>query len=105
MPNCPECGADLGQSTTVCPKCGTALGPAISAPSPGSRLPSQGTGVCPNCKTKMTREGDLQFRVGGSTGGVGMLLGNWNQLSENIQPFSVYHCPTCGRIDLYESGR
>ena len=53
----------------------------------------------------MTHSGELNFRVGGRSGGPGFLLGNWNQLSEQLQPFSVYHCPTCGRVDLYEPGR
>jgi hypothetical protein len=53
----------------------------------------------------MTRAGEIQFRIGGYTGGAGFLLGNWNQLSEKTQPFSVYHCPRCGRVDLYEAGR
>ncbi|HYA69960.1 MAG TPA: hypothetical protein VEH28_01145 [Thermoplasmata archaeon] len=52
----------------------------------------------------MTDEGELEFRVGGRAGGSGFLLGNWNQLSEALQPFSVFHCPNCGRVDLYEAG-
>lgn len=61
--------------------------------------------VCSTCHTPMSSVGDLPFRVGGATGGKGWLLGNWNQLSEEIQSFSVYHCPGCGRIDLFEQGR
>ncbi len=105
MPTCPECGADLGPFTTVCPKCGVTIGPGSGTATTSPGTPSQRTGICPNCKTPMTRAGDLEFRVGGSAGGTGFLLGNWNQLTENVQPFSVYHCPTCGRVDLYESGR
>ena len=53
----------------------------------------------------MARSGELSFRVGGRAGMGGALLGEWNQLSESLQPFSIYHCSRCGRIDLYESGR
>lgn len=53
----------------------------------------------------MTASGELEFRVGGRTGGTGFLMGQWNQLSEQLQPFAIYHCPNCGRIDLYEPGR
>jgi hypothetical protein len=52
----------------------------------------------------MTSSGQLEFRVGGRAGGSGFLMGNWNQLSEALQPFSIYHCPNCGRVDLYEAG-
>ncbi|MGA7847329.1 MAG: hypothetical protein WCB18_09625 [Thermoplasmata archaeon] len=53
----------------------------------------------------MALAGELQFRVGGATGAGGFLLGNWNQLSEQLQPFSVYHCSTCGKVEFYETGR
>lgn len=61
--------------------------------------------VCSTCHTPMTSVGELPFRVGGATGAKGWLLGNWNQLSEEIQSFSVYHCRECGRIDFFELGR
>lgn len=53
----------------------------------------------------MTRTGELNFRVGGGSGGAGVLLGNWNQLSEPLRPSSVYPCPTYGRGDLYDLTR
>lgn len=77
-------------------------------PPPGSGPASRLTfsvPTCPNCKVAMNRAGELQFRVGGSVGVGGMLEGNWNQLSEALQPFAIYHCPNCRRVDLYESGR
>ncbi len=73
--------------------------------SPALTTPAASAATCPNCRTPMTHSGELNFRVGGRSGGAGFLLGNWNQLSEQLQPFSVYHCPTCGRVDLYEPGR
>jgi len=60
--------------------------------------------LCLACRVPMTRSGELNFRVGGSVGGSAFLKGNWNELSEQLQPFSVYHCPSCGKIDLYEPG-
>ncbi|MGI0054174.1 MAG: hypothetical protein ACREBZ_00390 [Thermoplasmata archaeon] len=95
-----------------CPSCGLSVVPIQPPskapgeyPSPPDDPPPRFTGVCPNCKTAMTRSGELEFRVGGYTGGSGLLLGQWNQLAEQKQPFSVYHCPQCGRVDLYEPGR
>ena len=52
----------------------------------------------------MTSLGEIQFRVGGYSGGAGLLIGNLNQLAEKVQPFSAYHCASCGRIDFYEAG-
>jgi hypothetical protein len=52
----------------------------------------------------MAKVGELSFRVGGSTGGTGMLLGAWNQLGESLRPFSVYNCPACKRFEFYEPG-
>ena len=106
MALCPSCGHDLGaQPRAVCPYCSALLvtdPPAPSDPPSPSAAPAT---LCPNCHTPMNRSGELEFRVGGRAGGSGFLLGNWNQLSEQLQPFSVYHCPQCGRVDLYEPGR
>ena len=106
MASCTFCGHDLGEPPAeYCPNCGRAFG-AGAAPGAGPAPPLGRTGpTCPNCRVAMTNAGELQFRVGGRAGGSGFLLGNWNQLSESLQPFAVYHCPNCGRIDLYEPGR
>ncbi len=102
MAFCTACGSDLGPAPPpICPRCGARIATEAGPPT----LAPPGTGTCPNCRVPMTRSGELQFRVGGRTGGSGMLLGSWNQLSESIQPFAVYHCARCGRVDLYESGR
>lgn len=53
----------------------------------------------------MTYAGDIEFRVGERAGGSGFLLGNGNQFAESLQPFSIYHCSGCGRVDLHETGR
>lgn len=118
MIQCPKCGKWLPQpGPTICPVCGAAL-PESSAveglpldASPVTPVPPQPAAPrtdpheCRSCHQPMTAEGELGFRVGGATGGTGWLLGNWNQLSEQVQSFAVYHCPSCGRIELFESGR
>jgi hypothetical protein len=104
MATCAACGAVLDSTPgSFCPVCGapTGAGPAPSTAAPPVATPA---GSCPNCKSPMTKLGELQFRVGGYARGAGMLLGNLNQLAENLQPFSVYHCPACRRFDLYEPG-
>lgn len=56
---------------------------------------------CPYCQTDMQDMGTMNFRVGGYSGGAGMLLGGWNQLAEKIQPFEVYRCSSCGKVDFF----
>lgn len=106
LATCPVCGADLGSTPGPrCEDCGTIFKPDLRPLSASLAPPAAPAHVCPGCHSAMTFAGVLQFRVGGSVGGVGMILGEWNQLSERLQPFSVHHCPGCGRIDLYEAGK
>jgi hypothetical protein len=115
---CPQCGRALGAPLPdICPYCRATIPGAPVAG--GAPLPNSGSGVsdrptgrgsgdphsCPSCQVPMTNLGELQFRVGGAAGGTGWFLGNWNQLSERLQPFAVYHCATCGRIQFFEPGR
>lgn len=113
MASCEYCGFNLGEPPAeTCPNCGlkssgTAASPGPSEPIDAPHMPlppAAPVRVCPNCKVAMTSSGQLEFRVGGRAGGSGFLMGNWNQLSEALQPFSIYHCPNCGRVDLYEAG-
>jgi rubredoxin len=110
MSFCPRCGANLGEPPPLaCVNCGMIFvkpQPASESANPApTGQPLSSARLCPNCKIPMNRAGDLSFRVGGYSGGAGFLLGNWNQLSERLQSFSVFHCPGCGKIDLYEAGR
>ncbi len=42
-----------------------------------------------------------QFRVGGTSGGMKLLFGEWAELGENMIPMYVFVCPHCGKIELY----
>ena len=42
-----------------------------------------------------------QFRVGGTSGGARLLLGEWAELGESMIPMYVFICPNCGKIELY----
>lgn len=106
MSTCPICGIVLGPNPGPrCPNCDSLIerNPPLSPGAPAAAAAP--IHPCPNCKTPMALAGELQFRVGGATGAGGFLLGNWNQLSEQLQPFSVYHCSTCGKVEFYETGR
>jgi hypothetical protein len=42
-----------------------------------------------------------KFRVGGTSGGMKLLLGEWAELGETMIPMYVFVCPNCGKIELY----
>ena len=42
-----------------------------------------------------------QFRVGGTSGGMQLLFGEWAELGESMIPMYVFVCPNCGKIELY----
>jgi hypothetical protein len=114
MAICPRCNADLGEPMPLaCVNCGMIFVkphaseeiPAGSMPTSPEPTPTSSVKICENCKTALTPVGELNFRVGGYARGSGFLLGNWNQLAENLQPFALYHCPNCGKIQFYEPGR
>lgn len=59
---------------------------------------------CGNDGQLMQLMGDMKFRSGGYSGASGMFLGGWEELMEKTQTFTLYKCPGCGKVDLYEPG-
>ena len=57
---------------------------------------------CPACKSEMESLGQLPIRVGGTTGGWHLLLGNWADMRESILPLDVYRCGTGKRVELFD---
>lgn len=41
-----------------------------------------------------------QFRVGGTSGGAKLFLGEWAELGESMLPMEVLYCNSCGRVEL-----
>ncbi len=41
------------------------------------------------------------FRIGGTSGGMKLLFGEWAELGESMVPMYVFVCPNCGKIELY----
>jgi hypothetical protein len=41
------------------------------------------------------------FRIGGTSGGMKFLFGEWAELGESMIPMYVFVCPNCGKIELY----
>jgi hypothetical protein len=42
-----------------------------------------------------------QFRVGGTSGGVKLLIGEWGELGETMIPLYVFVCPNCAKTELF----
>ena len=57
---------------------------------------------CAICKQPMTPLGQLPIRVGGTSGGWHLLLGNWADAGEDVLPLDVYRCPTCKRVEFFD---
>ena len=57
---------------------------------------------CPACKSEMDSLGQLPIRVGGTTGGWHLLLGNWADMHESIMPLDVFRCGSCKRVEFFD---
>ncbi len=42
-----------------------------------------------------------EFRVGGTSGGAKLFLGEWAELGEKMIPMYVFVCPNCGKVELF----
>ena len=55
---------------------------------------------CIACKGPMRSIGVEPFRVGGTTGGWKLLVGEWAELGEDMLSFEVLACTACRRVEL-----
>ena len=62
---------------------------------------SGNVGKCSYCGKNAQFVYTAQFRVGGTSGGIKLLLGEWAELGESMIPMYVFVCPNCGKIELY----
>jgi predicted RNA-binding Zn-ribbon protein involved in translation (DUF1610 family) len=44
-----------------------------------------------------------EFRIGGTSGGMKLIFGEWAELGESMIPMYVFVCPRCGKVELYAS--
>jgi hypothetical protein len=57
---------------------------------------------CPVCKTAMQSLGQVPIRVGGTSGGWHLLLGELADVSEGVFPLDVFRCSQCRRVEFYD---
>ena len=58
--------------------------------------------TCIACQATLQSIGQLRVRVGGSSGGWHILLGEWADMSEGVRPLDAYRCPKCARLEFYD---
>jgi predicted nucleic-acid-binding Zn-ribbon protein len=56
---------------------------------------------CSSCGNVAVYVYTASFRIGGTSGGWKLLLGEWAEIGENMIPMNVYVCQNCGKIELY----
>ena len=56
---------------------------------------------CSSCGQNAQYVYTAKFRVGGTSGGMKLLFGEWAELGEETIPMYVFVCPHCGKIELY----
>ena len=56
--------------------------------------------ACLRCRGTLTDWGVHQFRTGGTTGGVKLLVGELGELGERMIPFHLRYCSYCGQVDV-----
>jgi hypothetical protein len=57
---------------------------------------------CSRCNTPMQSLGQLPIRVGGTSGGWHLVLGEWADLGEKTLPLDVYRCATCTQVQFFD---
>lgn len=56
---------------------------------------------CPNCGSRMVNIGAVGFRIGGTSGGWKLLIGEWAELGEDKIPMNIFVCEKCDKIEFY----
>ena len=46
--------------------------------------------------------GQIPIRVGGTSGGWHLLLGEWADTNEGILPLDVYRCARCKQVEFFD---
>lgn len=62
---------------------------------------TQNTRKCSACGQSANYVYTANFRVGGTSGGIKLLFGEWAELGEEMIPMYVFVCPYCGKVELY----
>ncbi len=67
---------------------------------PGSVSSPRCGNICLACGTPLDSMGTEQFRIGGTSCGIKLLLGEWAELGEQMLPLEMLLCPACRRVEF-----
>jgi len=56
--------------------------------------------ACLGCGTPLHYIGIEEFRIGGTSGGWKIFLGEWSELGEQKIALEVFACPVCRRVEM-----
>ena len=56
---------------------------------------------CTACGENVQYIYTAEFRIGGTSGGMKLIFGEWAELGESMIPMYVFVCPRCGKVELY----
>jgi hypothetical protein len=56
--------------------------------------------ACLRCGSGLRSIGEEQFRVGGSSGGWKLLLGEWAEVGEDLLTLEVLACTKCRKVEM-----
>lgn len=62
--------------------------------------PGRSPNECLRCGAAIQSMGVEEFRVGGTTGGWKLLVGEWAELGEEMLKLEVLACGSCGKVEL-----
>jgi hypothetical protein len=72
--------------------------PTVTEPAPPSGADAQNPAAgrnCLRCGAAIESMGIEEFRTGGTSGGIKLLIGEWGELGEQKLPFELLVCPSC----------
>jgi hypothetical protein len=55
---------------------------------------------CVRCGHRLESEGIVEFRTGGTGGGMKLLFGEWAELGEGKLPLELLVCQSCRSVEL-----
>ena len=105
MATCTVCGNRAGLLMSMCDACIAKQEEASRAESEalrGQRAPRLVHATCAACGEAMEALGRLPLRMGGSSGGLHLLLGEWADVGEAVVALHAARCMGRRRVELYD---
>ena len=93
---CPHCNTEVDSSYKFCPNCQHKTG-LNCLPAESSAYEGELKIECLRCQVPMFFKGSSRFPEGPGISA----MGNPTELMTNREPFDLYFCPKCGKIEFF----